>query len=128
MTDGVLNLSDGDIRALADALRTQRLTVPFSSLALKIVLPGSNAVGLPDSLKALSDEGLNERQIAATLELVLRDRQRRMVGSESIELVTTGPDAPGLANRDTAVVVRELFRQAQRSVLVAGYAVHQGRS
>jgi phosphatidylserine/phosphatidylglycerophosphate/cardiolipin synthase-like enzyme len=32
-----------------------------------------------------------------------------------------------MANRDTAVVVRELFRGARSSVLVAGYAVYQGR-
>jgi phosphatidylserine/phosphatidylglycerophosphate/cardiolipin synthase-like enzyme len=33
----------------------------------------------------------------------------------------------GVTNRDTGVVVRECFACAQRSVLVAGYAVYQGR-
>src|SRR5690606_682380 len=42
-------------------------------------------------------------------------------------LVTSGPEAPGIANRDTAVVVRELFRHAESSVLVVGYAIYQGR-
>jgi phosphatidylserine/phosphatidylglycerophosphate/cardiolipin synthase-like enzyme len=44
-----------------------------------------------------------------------------------IDLVTTGPEVGGVANRDTAVVVRELFAKAEQSILVAGYAVHQGR-
>ena len=41
--------------------------------------------------------------------------------------MTTGPEAPGISNRDTSVVVRELFAHAQQSVLVAGYAVYQGQ-
>jgi phosphatidylserine/phosphatidylglycerophosphate/cardiolipin synthase-like enzyme len=44
-----------------------------------------------------------------------------------VDLVWTGPEAPGIANRDTAVVVRELFANANEYVLVAGYAIHQGR-
>ncbi len=44
-----------------------------------------------------------------------------------LELVTTGPEVPGIANRDTSVVVRELFANARDSVLVAGYAVYQGQ-
>jgi hypothetical protein len=32
-----------------------------------------------------------------------------------------------IANRSTAVVASELFRDAERSVLVAGYAVYQGQ-
>jgi hypothetical protein len=41
--------------------------------------------------------------------------------------VTTGPETGGVANRSTAVVVSELFREAEHSVLVAGYAVYQGQ-
>jgi phosphatidylserine/phosphatidylglycerophosphate/cardiolipin synthase-like enzyme len=41
--------------------------------------------------------------------------------------VTSGPEAPGVTNRDTAVVVRELFAHARNSVLVVGYAVYQGQ-
>lgn len=46
----------------------------------------------------------------------------------SLLLVMSGPEAPGVANRDTRVVVRELFANAQVSVLVAGYAIYQGKS
>tara|TARA_R110001592_G_scaffold348994_1_gene643548 strand:+ start:327 stop:881 length:555 start_codon:yes stop_codon:yes gene_type:complete len=41
--------------------------------------------------------------------------------------VTSGPEAPGITNRDTSVVVRELFAHARKSVLVVGYAVYQGQ-
>ena len=42
-------------------------------------------------------------------------------------LVWTGPEAPGIVNRETSVVVRDLFTSANEHVLVAGYTVYQGR-
>jgi phosphatidylserine/phosphatidylglycerophosphate/cardiolipin synthase-like enzyme len=66
-------------------------------------------------------------QIATLLETIAADRAHQKEGDVRIELVSTGPEAPGITNRDTAVVVRELFRGAQESVIVAGYAVYQGR-
>jgi phosphatidylserine/phosphatidylglycerophosphate/cardiolipin synthase-like enzyme len=35
-------------------------------------------------------------------------------------------DVPGAVNRDTSVVIRDLFANAKQTVLVAGYAVYQG--
>ena len=46
--------------------------------------------------------------------------------SAVLELVTSGPDIAG-TTRDTGVVLRELFAEAERRVLVVGFAVHQGR-
>ena len=40
---------------------------------------------------------------------------------------TAVPEVAGISNRDTSVVVGDLFRRAERSVLVVGYAVHQGQ-
>jgi phosphatidylserine/phosphatidylglycerophosphate/cardiolipin synthase-like enzyme len=44
-----------------------------------------------------------------------------------VTLVASGPEVPGTPVRDTGAVVRELFGAARGSVLVVGYAVHQGR-
>ena len=44
-----------------------------------------------------------------------------------MDLVWTGPETLGVTNRDTGVVVRELFGAAETEVLVAGFAVYQGR-
>jgi phosphatidylserine/phosphatidylglycerophosphate/cardiolipin synthase-like enzyme len=70
----------------------------------------------------MSSEGL-----ASSLELVADALSCRPPLEDLVDLVTTGPEAGGIANRSTAVVVSELFRGAQRSVLVAGYAVYQGQ-
>lgn len=64
---------------------------------------------------------------AYALELLAEAIAERTSAFDSVGLVTTAPDAPGVENRDTSVVVSELFRNAQRSVLLAGYAVHQGQ-
>jgi phosphatidylserine/phosphatidylglycerophosphate/cardiolipin synthase-like enzyme len=44
-----------------------------------------------------------------------------------VTLVASGPEMPGIPVRDTGAVVRELFGAARESLLIVGYAVHQGR-
>ena len=44
-----------------------------------------------------------------------QDRRQRPVAEDLIDLVWTGPEAPGIVNRETSVVVRELFRNAGRT-------------
>ncbi len=71
-------------------------------------------------------EGMESRHLADCLELLCHDRRLRPVAEDLIDLVWTGPEVPGIVNRDTSVVVREMFRNARESVLIAGYAVYQG--
>jgi phosphatidylserine/phosphatidylglycerophosphate/cardiolipin synthase-like enzyme len=65
--------------------------------------------------------------IAILAEAVLAARAGRPVADDAVELVWTGPETASVANRDTAVVVRELFAQAEQLVVVVGFAVYQGR-
>jgi phosphatidylserine/phosphatidylglycerophosphate/cardiolipin synthase-like enzyme len=51
---------------------------------------------------------------------------RRPSVEEVVNLVATGPNEAESISRATSVVVSELFRGAQKSVIVAGYAVRQG--
>jgi phosphatidylserine/phosphatidylglycerophosphate/cardiolipin synthase-like enzyme len=39
----------------------------------------------------------------------------------------TGPIQTAAVHRDTRVVVADLFRRAESSVVIAGYAIHQGK-
>jgi len=39
----------------------------------------------------------------------------------------SGRQVEGAPSRDTVVVVSELFQQAQRTVLIAGHVVYDGR-
>ncbi|MGO9122890.1 MAG: DISARM system phospholipase D-like protein DrmC [Desulfomonilaceae bacterium] len=115
------------LSALASALRSGRLSPPYSMLAIKRWVSQEEAQNTTDFFQQLSVQGFGAMQIATLLDLLIREREKAYSLDRIIDLVTTGPEAAGIANRDTAVVVRELFSSANESVLVIGYAVHQGK-
>jgi phosphatidylserine/phosphatidylglycerophosphate/cardiolipin synthase-like enzyme len=82
---------------------------------------------MADALEDLAASGMQPAALAATLDLVGAALESRPSIDDVVDLVTTVPDATRVANRDTGVVVGELFRKACKSVLVAGYAVYQGK-
>ncbi len=127
MDDELLQLADSDLRELASVLRARRLGAPFTAMSVQRVIAGPAAGAVAGELQRLVDQGFQAEQMATMLDLLVWDRCRRPKVEDALDLVTTGPEVPGVTNRDTGVVVRELFAGAQRSVLVAGYAVYQGR-
>lgn len=126
MTARFQKSSDGELREIALAIRSGRLSHPYTTVALQRVVSGDVAP-LAADLQSLAQSGFGAEQIAVALELIRADRQARPRVEDVLELVTTGPEASGIANRDTGIVVRELFANARESVLVVGYAVYQGR-
>jgi phosphatidylserine/phosphatidylglycerophosphate/cardiolipin synthase-like enzyme len=76
-------------------------------------------------LCSLLGSGLGLQHAALLLDAVAAERNPR-ADAAVVELVTSGPDIAG-ATRDTGVVMRELFAEADQRVLVVGFAVHQGR-
>jgi len=121
-------LSEADLRQLGGALQAGRLTVPFSAVSLQRYLAADRIEAAIAESQRLYEVGMTGTQVAFLLAAVANDRADRPPFAEVLDVVATGPEAPGVALRDTAVVVRELFANARRSVLVVGYAVHQGRS
>lgn len=111
---------------MADALRTGRLRPPYTALSLRQVLTPAVAEKVAAGLQDLSDAGLAADHLALVADIVLADRSRRAENAPTLDLVISGPTSPAAPTRDTSVVVRELFAGAERSVLVVGYAVHQG--
>jgi phosphatidylserine/phosphatidylglycerophosphate/cardiolipin synthase-like enzyme len=90
-------------------------------------VPDALAGGLAADLQAAIEAGVPPGQLAEVVQLLVSDRGHRASAEALIDLVWTGPDVPGIVNRDTGVVVREMFRSARQSVLLAGYAVYQGQ-
>ena len=125
MTESLIKLSNGDIDSLIDALKSARLPAPYSPIILAKYVSNSVVDDVVQDLKGLTETGFSGVQIATLLSAVKQQRASRKELDEVIELVTTGPEAPGAANRDTSVVVRELFRRAKQSVLVVGYTIYQ---
>ncbi len=127
MSEQLLRLGDHDLRGIATALRSGRLAPPFTTVAVGRYVSTGLADGIAAELQAIASHGFTAPQLAAVIDLLLKDRSQRVSPEEIIHLVTSGPEAGGVTNRDTAVVVRELFSTADESVLVAGYAVYQGQ-
>jgi phosphatidylserine/phosphatidylglycerophosphate/cardiolipin synthase-like enzyme len=127
LSQALAGLGVDALRSLADALEGGRLAPPYSALALQRYLPAAVAAGVSAELGASSERGLAPAQLAYTLRLVAAERERTLRSGDQIELVWSGPEVAGAASRDTAVVVRELFQSARRSVLVSGYAIYQGK-
>lgn len=123
----LLCLSDDDLRNVGAALRSGRLSPPLRSVALQRFVSTTVSEGLALELQSLHEHGFGVVQIAMLLDILLKDRSQRPRPEDTFDLVTTGPEAGTTANRDTSVVVRELFANAEDSVLVAGYAVYRGQ-
>lgn len=70
---------------------------------------------------------MQPQHVALLAETIVRTRACLPSQTDLVDLVWTGPETLGVTNRDTGVVVRELFGAAESDVLVAGFAVHQGR-
>src|ERR1035438_4390447 len=125
VTNGLLSLSASDLTALKEALRTGRLPAPFLPALIERIVPRTVSDDVSAALQAMAASGTNRQGLVAALELLATARAQQLSIDEVIELVTTGPEAGTVTNRDTQVVVEELFRNAQHSVLVAGYELYQ---
>jgi hypothetical protein len=116
MTEHLLRLPDADLQELVKALRASRLDAPFTPTGVHRIVSSPRVSEIAVDLQGLADQGFSPFHIATTLELMVKARRQRPLAEDLIDLVTTGPESPGVSNRDTGVVVRELFTHAQQSV------------
>lgn len=127
MDDPLLQLSNQELTAIASGLKSGRLSPPFRSQGLQRFVDTAQAGPVAIALQELTDQGFTAEMVSAVIQMLVRQRESLASKQSTIELVTSGPEAAGIANRDTAIVVRELFARAERSVLVVGYAIYQGK-
>lgn len=127
MTDEFQHLTSSSLRAMADALRSGRLSPPYTAAALHVYCPGDDRSAIAGRMQQLDAEGLRPAHLVLVLDTIVQTRAREAPEGKGVDLVWSGPAAKGLANRDTGSVLRELFNSAEDEVLLAGYAVYQGR-
>lgn len=120
-------LSYPSLLNLAKALANGRLAPPFYSINLTPYTPSNLSSEVAVELEELCLMGMTEAHIAHWLKLLAEERLASQHISDQVDLVWTGAELPGAECRDTAVVVQELFKSAQSSVLIASYAIDQGR-
>jgi hypothetical protein len=126
MKEALLSLSPTELRSLASSLRTGRLNAPYSGSSVSRFFTEPLATSVAADLQAMADIGMQPAAAAFSLETVASALSIHPRIEDAIELVMTGPQVAGQGNRDTSVVVSDLFRKAEETILVAGYAVYQG--
>jgi hypothetical protein len=109
---------------LAQALRDGRLTGGATAFMVRYAVPAVGETAASE-LCSLLASGLGPQHAALLLNALAAELEPR-ADAAVLELVTSGPDIAG-TTRDTGVVLRELFAEAEHRVLVVGFAVHQGR-
>jgi phosphatidylserine/phosphatidylglycerophosphate/cardiolipin synthase-like enzyme len=120
-------LGPPQLEALADALERGRLAILSLSSLAPLVGDQANSGALEELEERRRKVG--DSVLAGVLRGVAAERRAATLEADRrLELVWTGPERAGAGTRDTAVVVRELFQQAERDVLVSGYAVFGGRA
>ncbi len=120
-------LSLSDLRALGEAIESGRLAAPFTITSVRRYCSQAHCDAVSKELQQLARTGATMASLMLLLKILVAERAHRPTAEDLVDLVCTGPEVPGTAHRDTGVVVRELFAGANDSVLVAGYAVYQGR-
>ena len=126
-TSAFHQLSRPGLEGLADAIAHGRITLPCQPSALVNVVPTSLMAGIATELNQLSNEGMAPRHLAYLLNLLAQEREQAQAQRNGIDLVWTGEEVLGTESRDTRVVVQELFRSAQKSVLISSYALDTGK-
>jgi phosphatidylserine/phosphatidylglycerophosphate/cardiolipin synthase-like enzyme len=119
-------VTEQSIETLVIALKDGRLSHPVNKIQLDNLLGNHVSNTIADELGKLLDlTGL--KGAAHSLEVLLADRRQRPIDlNQVLNLVWTGPEIPGIRNRDTKVVVGDLFRKATKSVIVSGYSFYRG--
>lgn len=115
----LVTLGASELRALAAAASDGRLNPATPGLVGRFVSDGA-AIS-----RALGELAASGAGLAATLKLLADAAERRSAVEDLVELVLTGPNTG--TGRDTGVVVRQLFREARKSVWVCGYSLYNAR-
>jgi len=123
----LLRLSSSNLREIAEALESGRLE-GLSTLALAAWAPPADREPLARFFNELRQGGLTGSSLVLALRLLADQRTFLEAERSSPELVWTGPKSSGSASRDTATVARQLFAKARRTVLVATFALYEGKS
>ncbi len=118
MIDAVARISTATLGALASALERGVLVAPFGMMAMGRVVPAAEHGDAVRLLQVLQASGMDERGLAAALR-VAEAARRAVEQRPTPTLVWSDLDIAG--SRDTGVVCNELFRNAERSVLLSTY-------
>lgn len=112
---------------LAHALKAGRIALPCYVGAIRNYVPDPLAAVVTEELNRLYAMGMVTELMAHTLSLLAEERSLSQQRQDRVDIVWTGEEVLGTESRDTYVVVQEIFKLAQESVLIASYALDDGK-
>lgn len=124
---GLNELSYTTLIELANALENQRLFLDASLATINRYLPPNQSLLVSQEFSHLQSLKMNEQAAAYTLRLLAQEQKKLQDYQDQIEVVWTVPHISGNRNRDTALVVEELFKLAQTEILIATYILDKPR-
>lgn len=119
----LLELPASSLRELSNALKDGSLKYGIST-GLLIPFAGEKAQALAVGLTSLMSQGCSVVALSVICEGLARTKAEEESASESLFLTISGPDIPGVPVVDTSTVVRSLFQEARRDVIIASYVFH----
>lgn len=127
MSQWLRDLAYGNLVQVAESIETGRLVPPFTAFSVSRHVPTEQCEQVAHELTRLNESGMQISHLVYLLRAIAEERSAFQNSDRVIELVWSGPEVPGAESRDTGVLVGELFATAEKSVLVAGFAVAQGK-
>lgn len=127
MTHPLRRLGKPALVGLSQALTNGRLTPPFPRHALVTQVPEGEVDLVRAALVEMSADGMAPRHIGLALSLLAEERASAQRMADRVDLVWSPPDLDGVDARDTSVVVQDLFRLAERTVLITTFALDEGK-
>jgi phosphatidylserine/phosphatidylglycerophosphate/cardiolipin synthase-like enzyme len=122
--DWLDDATPADLEALAQSLLDNRIPTLSTGAAIQLAGFGQGAVRFLQHLV-----GTDPKVVAWTLQRLARERRKADDRYAQVaQLVWSGAADDGEAIRDTRVVLDDLFRRAEQSVLLATYVIYDGRS
>lgn len=122
----LLRLPVGALESLASSLADGLLSDAITLRGVEQAA-GTDAAAVAAVLREFIAEGYSPQHLATVVAGIAAAASRAPKPTSLFDLVLSGPDLPGVPTADTAAVMRTLVSQADREVILVGYAVHDGR-
>lgn len=118
-------LSVSELTALANSLEGGRISFPPTRFEIQ-------RLGISTKIAQILVEAMLPWKDASSAARIINaySQGKQSVSSlqKTLQLVWSGPDCPGTFHRDTKVVIDDLFKSATTEVLVAGFAIFNGKA
>lgn len=120
-------LSVLETQSIANALRSGNLRHGITETSLERIIPKASKLAQREILRLHSEDKWTPEQIAYLLESLVSARSAQDKRSHIFDLVLSGPKSDAVDTRDTYAVYRELIDTAESEVLLASYAIYNGK-